>query len=610
MKTTMALRRSLLAILCGVMVAGTGLAPMSTMAVYADEHEGDEGDGGDGDEGGDGGSNETTYEEPGADEEQIRYAVQIYGIGVDTVTNGSDPDDEEFEYKAAGLTFGPAVGYVYLGRADAGREHRPTGSTENGNAHRCVHNDDWETIIEWNIEDPLVYEDCIEQGCTKSIALELDDDNAEAADTSSEKVFNSSKAHVDKDDPDNNLGTTMGAGPSVLYFELQEPARKWTNNGAHDANLNWANSRMRAMLNGAQTETKETYGGTEYNADNSMLSALPEILVKAIGYKEISYAVSSSSESTEKCYDRLWLFAANEIYSSSDLEDYTGGIYNYEGEGSQYALRTGGWSTRNSTSDWMDSSTGYRTRNTQGTAGVGFTWWLRSRVLTTFKDADYCYSATVSTTGLMHADTDNSSAGVAFGFTLSRDPDPVEPENPSAPAETPSAGETHDANAGVGSVSLYNTDTAMAQYLSGAKFALYKSNGDYVGTYTMDANGYLNIKSLDASTYYFVQLTAPEGYVLDPTYLRFELKGDQAINLVFKNARIGTVDANADGSQAVADGADADAAFSVNSDGTNAGDENGSAIDATGDDSLILLYGCVVIAAAIILAGLGRRRVN
>ncbi|RGF13330.1 hypothetical protein DW187_01470 [Ruminococcus sp. AM16-34] len=79
----------------------------------------------------------------------MKYAVAIYGICVDELESGK-----------AGLTFGPALGESYVQKS---KSHNPSGTTEIGNnAHRCVHNDNWKTIIEWNKIDPYVYEQCIE----------------------------------------------------------------------------------------------------------------------------------------------------------------------------------------------------------------------------------------------------------------------------------------------------------------------------------------------------------------------------------------------------------------------------------------------------------------
>ncbi|SEA33730.1 Cna protein B-type domain-containing protein, partial [Lachnospiraceae bacterium NK3A20] len=76
---------------------------------------------------------------------------------------------------------------------------------------------------------------------------------------------------------------------------------------------------------------------------------------------------------------------------------------------------------------------------------------------------------------------------------------------------------------GPGSVSLYKVDAQTGEYLAGAEFALYRSDGVYIGTYTTDSHGYLNVQNLPYSSYYFKETKAPENYVANPGYIRFVL---------------------------------------------------------------------------------------
>ena len=94
-----------------------------------------------------------------------------------------------------GLTFGPATGADYVNSFKA---HTPSGQTTGGHDHRCIHNDTWEEIIYWNSIDPDVYEECIAEGCTKSVPLNLSSDIR-----STSFVVN-----------------YTGDGPSALYYEF------------------------------------------------------------------------------------------------------------------------------------------------------------------------------------------------------------------------------------------------------------------------------------------------------------------------------------------------------------------------------------------------------
>jgi hypothetical protein len=93
--------------------------------------------------------------------------------------------------------------------------------------------------------------------------------------------------------------------------------------------------------------------------------------------------------------------------------------------------------------------------------------------------------------------------------------EPVIPDQPDQPQE--------DEAGGVGSVSLYKVDAQTGEYLAGAEFALYRSDGMYIGTYTTDSHGYLNVQNLPYSSYYFKETKAPENYVANPGYIRFVL---------------------------------------------------------------------------------------
>ena len=57
--------------------------------------------------------------------------------------------------------------------------------------------------------------------------------------------------------------------------------------------------------------------------------------------------------------------------------------------------------------------------------------------------------------------------------------------------------------------------------LEGAKFELYKSNGELVGEYTTDGNGQIVVENLDWDSYYFQEKEAPEGYSVSDKKIAF-----------------------------------------------------------------------------------------
>lgn len=237
-----------------------------------------------------------------------RYAVQIWGIEHDSLENGS----------IGGLTFGPAIGAAYYNDY---QRHDATGYTKSGNAHRCIHDDDWSDIIQWNDTDPYVYEDCVTERCTHSVEMTFTEANTASGTTF--KVENTMKV--------------TGDGIGEWRDEMQHDAKLWATHVGDD--LNWANSQVRAMLNGVQDETTLAYGGTQYNSSNCFLSAFPEELQNAIGRKAVKYAVSYDNYTdVGTTYDKLWLFSAVEVYGDS-LAD--GDARKYVNEGNQYARTKG-----------------------------------------------------------------------------------------------------------------------------------------------------------------------------------------------------------------------------------------------------------------------------
>lgn len=229
----------------------------------------------------------------------MRYAVSVVGIGVDELESGQ-----------AGLTFGPGYGY-----GDYHRGHTPTGETADHHEHRCIHNDSWSEIIKWNQLDPSVYEQCIEEHCTRSVILSKN---------TTTTILN------DKFD----YSLEQGSGSSSLYDELI------TNNGTCFENLrwytnessnknDWGSSRIRAMLNGADdlTDIKtDQYVGDEstdlhksagiYTKENCLLATFPQELQDAIGIRKVKNENGDkygNNKTVKITNDKLWLFSANEI---------------------------------------------------------------------------------------------------------------------------------------------------------------------------------------------------------------------------------------------------------------------------------------------------------
>ncbi len=74
-----------------------------------------------------------------------------------------------------------------------------------------------------------------------------------------------------------------------------------------------------------------------------------------------------------------------------------------------------------------------------------------------------------------------------------------------------------------GSVILTKTDEYTGKALAGAVFDLYRIGGAKVGSYTTNAAGVLRVDGLALGDYYFVEMKAPDGYVLDSRQIGFRI---------------------------------------------------------------------------------------
>lgn len=341
-----------------------------------------------------------------------KYAVAIYGIGVDDVK-----DEATGNISKGGLTFGPALGENYV---QSYKSHTPAGQTTAGNAHRCVHNDDWSTIIRWNKIDPFVYEECVANGCTHSVEL-----SKSTTTTIFSDVFDSS--------------VETGDGPSVLKYELVTGTSadkcwenlRWHPNGSGYYNGTnsggWGTTRIRALLNGADglTDTGvSTYSPSAssdinksagiYTAENCLFAAFPQNLRGAIGARAVKYdsVWNSKTEANLKItYDKLWLFSPNELGDTVVDDYYHTGYYNHPLEGKVYSKFEGSGDAYHAYS----KRTPHHIEDVNNT-GSTVPIWLRS----CFGNQDN-YAITLGVVGgVDEAIVDDIYNGVSPGFTLAR----------------------------------------------------------------------------------------------------------------------------------------------------------------------------------------------
>ncbi|MBR9945071.1 hypothetical protein KE530_01075 [Clostridiaceae bacterium Marseille-Q4145] len=184
-------------------------------------------------------------------------------------------------------------------------------------------------IIEWNKKDPYVYEDCIAEGCTKSVPL---------TENGTTTILN----------PYFDTSQETGDGPSVLWRELSRTKNgkevnenmRWRPNdpagGDYGSNQGgWGASRIRAMLNGAddltdkndgtyapEANSDENRSASIYTKENCLLATFPQELQNAIGSRKVPYG-SGYDEKTNATLktssDKLWLFSCDELGDTSTM---------------------------------------------------------------------------------------------------------------------------------------------------------------------------------------------------------------------------------------------------------------------------------------------------
>ncbi|MDO5329760.1 MAG: DUF6273 domain-containing protein [Coriobacteriia bacterium] len=216
---------------------------------------------------------------------KTNYVVSIWGIN-------HDGDNT--------ITFGPAIG-----NDKSCLEH-------DGHHQHCLAHDSWDEIIS-NIKAGHAdyYADCLKEGCTHTVELNLN------GTIKGERASDNSKE-------------------SVLYDSIAEKYLKWNYNysgSEKDFNYaDWSKCRMRATLNG-KTDQDPKYAGPDcLDSNNCLFSCFPDVLKNSI--KEKAYKVpiewNTSNPYTitneKEIKDKLWLPNATEVFNfptqSNSFGDY------------------------------------------------------------------------------------------------------------------------------------------------------------------------------------------------------------------------------------------------------------------------------------------------
>ena len=424
-------------------------------------------------------------------ETMVKYAVALYGIGQDKDENGN----------AMGLTFGPATGADYV---NSYKSHAPSGTTQAGNAHHCIHDDSWDKICYWNFMDPYVYEQCIKECCTHSVNLTLPE------------TIRSATFHPNY----------TGDGPSRLLNEFAglsiDTEATW--NATNSNTGGWGASRIRALLNGADelTDVNPATGATlnvagnaasRYTGGNTLFDAFPTILQESIGSKAVKYdsVYNAKTEANLKMsYDKLWLLSSNEmgdttsIINDSDyyhpLEALDDGIYQRFAENNQKIAVV--------YPHTLFCSYGV---SKSGVSTAGY-WYLRS-VGGDRSVASYLTALAVNGTGLLHYSFPKDAIGVSPCFSLTRDA--------SAVAQAASSSESKPA--WIDSVIGYqatNSHHCLNGLIPNTKFLL-KGTSDYGTDVSMlgvsDNNGVMHFVDIEKGVYTLTEIEENPDFIKDET---------------------------------------------------------------------------------------------
>ena len=90
-------------------------------------------------------------------------------------------------------------------------------------------------------------------------------------------------------------------------------------------------------------------------------------------------------------------------------------------------------------------------------------------------------------------------------------------------------------------VQIIKVDAVSKKPLQGAIFDVSKPNGEHVGTYTTDSNGYIMVSGLASGTYVITEKEAPYGYALDSVPQTVEVKAGAATRVTFEDSKLGGI---------------------------------------------------------------------
>ncbi len=309
----------------------------------------------------------------------VKYAVSIWGINHDIDEKGN----------ILGLTFGPATGADYRNDYVA---HLDEDAYDPDNGAYCIHWMTWEDIADQAAEDPTVFQECLESGCTHAVNITLND-----------TIMGASYA----DEMDDGDGVS-GLLNCIKLWNLAPPYdyvstsyRQWNSSSKTDGG--WPASQIRAVLNG-KDDLLGDYADNALDKGDCLFSCFPDVLKDEIVPKAVPSATVPGSEEKEDITltgDSLWLFSSTEVWGPGGSSD----SYLNSAEGALYERSALQGVT---TSNFLSALQNY---DEEGTARM---WFLRS-MYSSYGNADVVNNTREYPT---YAVANSGSVSCAPGFCL------------------------------------------------------------------------------------------------------------------------------------------------------------------------------------------------
>ena len=95
-------------------------------------------------------------------------------------------------------------------------------------------------------------------------------------------------------------------------------------------------------------------------------------------------------------------------------------------------------------------------------------------------------------------------------------------------------------NTKIGSLTIIKKDEETGARIKGVQFEIRRLNGEIIGTFTTDSNGVIQLPQAEKGWFEIVERKAGEGYTLDDTPHRVEVKDGQTATLEITNRKAGS----------------------------------------------------------------------